>query len=132
MDIPDHILEELEYLEDCITSCNKVENFLMMSEYENNLGKTRDHPLLDKRLRRKWISNKYSITSMATETNFNNDNSVIKEAAEVHDAPKDSPSSLSNKNGHAQMISKENNPDSSQSQLVTNARTISVIEEVST
>ena len=39
MDLPDHLLDELEYLGDCITSCDKVENYLMMSEYENNLGK---------------------------------------------------------------------------------------------
>ncbi|KAF2364866.1 Major facilitator superfamily [Trinorchestia longiramus] len=37
MDLPDHLLEELDYLGDCITSCDKVENFLMRSEYENNL-----------------------------------------------------------------------------------------------
>ncbi|XP_047736434.1 monocarboxylate transporter 2 isoform X2 [Hyalella azteca] len=37
MDLPDHLLEELDYLGDCITSCDKVENYLMRSEYENNL-----------------------------------------------------------------------------------------------
>ncbi|KAK8395625.1 hypothetical protein O3P69_005612 [Scylla paramamosain] len=44
MDLPDHLLEELEYLGDCITSCDKVENYLMMSEYENNLVKTAELP----------------------------------------------------------------------------------------
>lgn len=37
MDIPDHLLEELDFAADCITSCDKVENYLMLSEYENNL-----------------------------------------------------------------------------------------------
>lgn len=53
MDLPDHLLEELEYLGDCITSCDKVENYLMMSEYENNLVKTNEIPnLLDRRRKR--------------------------------------------------------------------------------
>ncbi|RXG57937.1 Monocarboxylate transporter 10, partial [Armadillidium vulgare] len=58
MDIPDHILEELEYLGDCITSCDKVENYLMMSEYENNLVKTGDLPLplLEKKNRKRLFS----------------------------------------------------------------------------
>lgn len=38
MDLPDNILDELEYAADLdITSCNKVENYLMLSEFENNL-----------------------------------------------------------------------------------------------
>ena len=41
MDIPDDILHELEYL-DNITSCDKVENYLMLSEYEQNLSKEND------------------------------------------------------------------------------------------
>ena len=59
MDLPDHLLEELEYLGDCITSCDKVENFLMMSEYENNLVKTTEMPSqlgFDRRNRRRIIS----------------------------------------------------------------------------
>ena len=43
MDLPDNILEELEYL-DNITSCNKVENCLMLSEYEQNLIKEKEWP----------------------------------------------------------------------------------------
>ena len=39
MDLPDNILfEDFDYL-DNITSCNKVENYLMLSEYEQNLIK---------------------------------------------------------------------------------------------
>ena len=38
MDLPDNFLSELEYL-DNITSCIKVENYLMLSEYEQNLTK---------------------------------------------------------------------------------------------
>ncbi|XP_066258048.1 monocarboxylate transporter 10-like [Euwallacea similis] len=37
MDLPDDILDDLSYIGDCITSCNKVENYLMLSEFENNL-----------------------------------------------------------------------------------------------
>ncbi len=45
MDLPDNILfDDLDYL-DNITSCNKVENCLMLSEYEQNLIKeTEDSP----------------------------------------------------------------------------------------
>lgn len=37
MDLPDNLLDDLDYVGDCITSCNKVENYLMLSEFENNL-----------------------------------------------------------------------------------------------
>jgi len=54
MDLPDNILEELEYL-DNITSCNKVENCLMLSEYEQNLIKEKEGPVtLAYRKARKW------------------------------------------------------------------------------
>ena len=43
MDIPEHLLEELDYLEN-ITSCDKVENYLMLSEYEQNLIKEIEGP----------------------------------------------------------------------------------------
>ena len=38
MDLPENLLDELDYEGDCITSCNKVENYLMLSEFENNLN----------------------------------------------------------------------------------------------
>ena len=44
MDLPDNLLDELEYL-DNITSCNKVENYLMLSEYEQNLIKEIEGPV---------------------------------------------------------------------------------------
>ncbi len=45
MEMPDHLLfmDELEYL-DNITSCAKVENCLMLSEYEQNLIKETESP----------------------------------------------------------------------------------------
>ena len=44
MDLPDNILfDDLDYL-DNITSCNKVENCLMLSEYEQNLIKETEGP----------------------------------------------------------------------------------------
>ncbi|KAF0311943.1 Monocarboxylate transporter 2 [Amphibalanus amphitrite] len=53
MDIPDHILEELEIFGD-ITTCNQVENYLMLSEYENNLN-GQGHEHADKRRRRSLL-----------------------------------------------------------------------------
>merc|ERR1719369_221370 len=54
MDLPDNLLDELEYL-DNITSCNKVENYLMLSEYEQNLIKEIEGPVsLAGRRGRKW------------------------------------------------------------------------------
>ena len=54
MDLPDNLLmmEDLEYL-DNITSCNKVENCLMLSEYEQNLSKETESPNNHRRSR-KW------------------------------------------------------------------------------
>lgn len=52
MDLPDNILDELDYL-DNITSCNKVENCLMLSEYEQNLIKETEGPLVGRK-GRKW------------------------------------------------------------------------------
>lgn len=80
MDIPDHILEELEYLGDCITSCDKVENYLMMSEYENNLVKTGDLPLLDKRGRKRLVSLRQGSSSLAGEASVNGGGALRGEA----------------------------------------------------
>ncbi|CAG9133264.1 unnamed protein product [Plutella xylostella] len=52
LDIPEHLLEELECGGDCITSCNKVENYLMLSEYENNL--IAELPNINERRGRRW------------------------------------------------------------------------------
>merc|ERR1719245_60043 len=56
MDLPDNILfDDLDYL-DNITSCNKVENCLMLSEYEQNLIKENEGPPHSShhRKNRKW------------------------------------------------------------------------------
>ena len=54
MDLPDHLfIDELEYL-DNITSCDKVENCVMLSEYEQNLIKETETPTPTRR--RKWSS----------------------------------------------------------------------------
>eukprot|EP00095_Tigriopus_kingsejongensis_P005299 snap_masked-scaffold337_size202799-processed-gene-0.7 protein:Tk05299 transcript:snap_masked-scaffold337_size202799-processed-gene-0.7-mRNA-1 annotation:"monocarboxylate transporter 12-like" len=46
MELPDHLLlDDIEYL-DNITSCNKVENCLMLSEYEQNLIKETESPAI--------------------------------------------------------------------------------------
>ncbi|XP_039754602.1 monocarboxylate transporter 10-like isoform X2 [Pararge aegeria] len=52
LDIPEHLLEDLDCGGDCITSCNKVENYLMLSEYENNL--IAELPNLNERKGRRW------------------------------------------------------------------------------
>lgn len=52
MDLPDNILDDLDYIGDCITSCNKVENFLMLSEFENNL--IAEMPVILDRKGRRW------------------------------------------------------------------------------
>ncbi|GBP45941.1 Monocarboxylate transporter 10 [Eumeta japonica] len=52
LDIPEHLLDELDCGGDCITSCNKVENYLMLSEYENNL--IAELPNINERRSRRW------------------------------------------------------------------------------
>ncbi|XP_071629567.1 uncharacterized protein [Temnothorax longispinosus] len=52
MDLPDNLLEDFDYIGDCITSCNKVENYLMLSEFENNL--IAEMPIIMDRRGRRW------------------------------------------------------------------------------
>lgn len=52
MDLPDNLLDDLDYIGDCITSCNKVENYLMLSEFENNL--IAEMPVILDRKGRRW------------------------------------------------------------------------------
>ncbi|XP_026812007.1 monocarboxylate transporter 2 isoform X2 [Rhopalosiphum maidis] len=52
MDLPDNLLDDLDYIGDCITSCNKVENYLMLSEFENNL--IAEMPVIMDRKGRRW------------------------------------------------------------------------------
>ena len=37
MNLPDHILEELEYIGDCITSCDKVRHNIKIGWVQNSL-----------------------------------------------------------------------------------------------
>ncbi|XP_054006896.1 uncharacterized protein LOC128891440 isoform X2 [Hylaeus anthracinus] len=64
MDLPDNMLEDLDYIGDCITSCNKVENYLMLSEFENNL--IAEMPIITDRRGRRWSLAR----SKGSRTNF--------------------------------------------------------------
>ncbi|XP_046977724.1 uncharacterized protein LOC124543541 isoform X1 [Vanessa cardui] len=73
LDIPEHLLEELDCGGDCITSCNKVENYLMLSEYENNL--IAEIPNLNERRGRRWsivVANSNSPQPSTNQENQNN------------------------------------------------------------
>lgn len=127
MDLPDHLLEELEYLGDCITSCNKVENYLIMSEYENNLGKTTELPyILDKKGRKKIMS----LTRQSSSLN-------CKDSPKKKDRPPDGGNSASSSSSSSnQDPVKENIQSASQRELPStnksgNNRSITVIEEAS-
>ena len=64
MEIPDNLFAELEILEN-ITSCNKVENYLMLSEYEQNLSKEQDSPVVGRRGRRRSLVRQNSTEELA-------------------------------------------------------------------
>ena len=76
MDLPDNLLlmEDLEYL-DNITSCNKVENYLMLSEYEQNLIKENEGPNLEGP--RKWSSRKWSMFKAPTMPTINSESEDV-------------------------------------------------------
>ncbi|KAF5286025.1 hypothetical protein FQA39_LY16467 [Lamprigera yunnana] len=61
MDLPDNLLDDLDYIGDCITSCNKVENYLMLSEFENNL--IAELPVILDRKGRRWSLARSRLTS---------------------------------------------------------------------
>ena len=144
MDLPDHILEELDYLGDCITSCDKVENYLMMSEYENNLVKTADFPLLDRRLRKRLMSLRGAAIG-ASGNNFvqeSNGNSLRRDSLiEVQNALAAQAAVgqlrvLKNREGHSDTPGVHGQaaplfPGLKNSLKSGNFRTISVIEEAS-
>ena len=70
MDLPDNILDELDFL-DNITSCAKVENCLMLSEYEQNLIKEKEGPVsLACRKARKWSLVRQSSSIMQGQFSF--------------------------------------------------------------
>ncbi|XP_068633963.1 monocarboxylate transporter 2-like [Battus philenor] len=73
LDIPEHLLEDLDCGGDCITSCNKVENYLMLSEYENNL--IAELPNLNERRGRRWSIVVGNSTSPQPSTNAENQSS---------------------------------------------------------
>lgn len=119
MDLPDHLLDELEYLGDCITSCDKVENYLMMSEYENNLVKINEMPYMLERRGRKRLM---SLSGQLSSTNG-------KDSTRAQDRPPD-------KGGAASSSSSSHEPPPSANSQRTairsgNHRSITVIEEAS-
>lgn len=61
MDLPDNLLDDLDYIGDCITSCNKVENYLMLSEFENNL--IAERPVITDRRGRRWSLARHPLDS---------------------------------------------------------------------
>lgn len=66
MDVPDNLLEDVEYEGDCITSCNRVENYLLLSEFENNLFA--EMPIIMDRKGRRWSLAKSKGNNSTTQT----------------------------------------------------------------
>jgi len=54
LEIPDHLLFEDYEMLDNITSCNAVDNYLMLDEYEQNLIKEHEEPVGPHKRFRKW------------------------------------------------------------------------------
>ncbi|KAE8742839.1 hypothetical protein FOCC_FOCC011577 [Frankliniella occidentalis] len=84
MDLPDNLLDDLDYIGDCITSCNKVENYLMLSEFENNL--IAEVPVILDRKGRRW--------SLARQGAAAKDDSALpsrdpRDPRDAHDPPHD-------------------------------------------
>ena len=75
-DMPEEYLmmEDFDYL-DNITSCNKVENYLMLSEYEQNLIKENEGPNLEGP--RKWSSRKWSMFKAPTMPTINSESEDV-------------------------------------------------------
>ncbi|XP_053978313.1 monocarboxylate transporter 12-like isoform X2 [Hylaeus volcanicus] len=82
MDLPDNMLEDLDYIGDCITSCNKVENYLMLSEFENNL--IAEMPIITDRRGRRWSLAR----SKGSRTNFERAVGVQPTIEEANSKPK--------------------------------------------
>ncbi|XP_076623740.1 uncharacterized protein LOC143343082 [Colletes latitarsis] len=82
MDLPDNVLEDLDYIGDCITSCNKVENYLMLSEFENNL--IAEMPIITDRRGRRWSLAR----SKGSRTNFERPMAVQPSIEETNSKPK--------------------------------------------
>ncbi|XP_056642669.1 monocarboxylate transporter 12-like isoform X1 [Diorhabda sublineata] len=76
MDLPDNLLDDLDYIGDCITSCNKVENYLMLSEFENNL--IAEMPVILDRKGRRWSLARSKPTQTNDETINEEENGLNK------------------------------------------------------
>ncbi|CAK9800342.1 Monocarboxylate transporter 8 [Anthophora plagiata] len=82
MDLPDNVLEDFDYIGDCITSCNKVENYLMLSEFENNL--IAEIPIITDRRGRRWSLAR----SKGGQSNFDRPASLPSTNDEANSKPK--------------------------------------------
>lgn len=71
MDLPDNLLDDLDYIGDCITSCNKVENYLMLSEFENNL--IAEMPVILDRRGRRWSLVRSKLQGQEENSTANNE-----------------------------------------------------------
>ncbi|XP_018332376.1 monocarboxylate transporter 12-like isoform X2 [Agrilus planipennis] len=78
MDLPDNLLDDLDYIGDCITSCNKVENYLMLSEFENNL--IAELPVILDRKGRRWS---LARSKLAPGTIEDQNNAVVNEDDDI-------------------------------------------------
>ncbi|CAH1115654.1 unnamed protein product [Psylliodes chrysocephalus] len=76
MDLPDNLLDDLDYIGDCITSCNKVENYLMLSEFENNL--IAEMPVILDRKGRRWSLARSKANQNEETPNNDEENGVAK------------------------------------------------------
>ena len=75
LDMPEeYLMDDFDYL-DNITSCNKVENCLMLSEYEQNLIKENESPNLEGP--RKWSSRKWSMFKTPTMPTINSESEDV-------------------------------------------------------
>lgn len=75
LDMPEeYMMDDFDYM-DNITSCNKVENYLMLSEYEQNLKKETEGPNMDGP--RKWSSRKWSMFKTPTMPTINSESEDV-------------------------------------------------------
>ncbi|CAH0553346.1 unnamed protein product [Brassicogethes aeneus] len=76
MDLPDNLLDDLDYIGDCITSCNKVENYLMLSEFENNL--IAEMPVILDRKGRRWSLARPKVAQNTEDNAIDEENGLTK------------------------------------------------------
>ena len=81
MDLPDNILfDDLDYL-DNITSCNKVENCLMLSEYEQNLIKETEGGPFSSAANLRRMGRKWSLLRQPTLQTIHSESEEVSNAA---------------------------------------------------